>query len=580
MMNKKLISLVPDSMKFIVLTVLANWISLLFHIASVFSIAYLIESLFHGTITAVDMLVVFTLIAVSIGIRYAAIIKSTAYSHIASCEVKNKLRTLIYNKLLNLGISYDEKLSTSHIVQISGEGVEQIEVYFSKYLPQLFYSILAPLTLFSILSFIHLRVSLVLLVCVPLIPLSIIAVNKISKRLFHKYWSSYTDLGDGFIDNLGGLVTLKIYQDDAYYNDKMNENAENFRKITMSVLRMQLNSVTLMDLIAYGGAAVGIIFTLMAFSRQAITLSQAVTFILLASEFFIPLRLLGSFFHIAMNGMAAAEKIMNLLALDTGMEKGRDQAFINGDIEISNLSFGYTPEIEVLKDISLHIPQNSFISIVGESGCGKSTIAALLMGFHKNFNGSIKINHTPVTAYTEKSIMQNMCIIRHQNYLFKGTVRENLLIANKEATDTDLYHVLKKVNLYDFIMTRGGLDFILHENASNLSGGQVQRLALARALLHDASIYIFDEATSNIDIESENTIHKIIMELSGVKTVILISHRLANVVASDTIFVLKEGRLVEQGDHHELLQRAGTYSKLYTKQKALEDLYTGGTHCA
>lgn len=580
MINKKLVNLVPESMKFVFLTVFSSWISLLFNIGAVFSMAYLIEGLFRGTLTSMNMLVTFVLISLSIWVRYVAISRSTVYSHIASCAVKDKLRTRIYDKLLSLGINYDEKITTSHIVQISSEGVEQIDVYFSKYLPQLFYSILAPLTLFSILVFVNFKVSLILLICVPLIPLSIIGVNKVSKKLFHKYWSLYTDLGDNFIDNLGGLITLKIYQDDAYYNEKMNENAENFRKITMGVLRMQLNSVTLMDLIAYGGAAIGILLTVAEFSRQNITLSQAIIFILLASEFFIPLRLLGSFFHIAMNGVSSSEKIFKFLDIDTAKSQEGMKVFINGDIKISNLSFSYHPEVEVLKNISLHIPQNSFVSVVGESGCGKSTIASLLMGFHKDFSGSIKMNDIPTAQCSEKSIMKNMCIIKHENYLFKGTVAENLMLGNRFCTDSDLYNVLKQVDLYDFIISVGGLNFILYENASNISGGQAQRLALARALLHDASIYIFDEATSNIDIESERIIHNVIKELSKSKTIILISHRLANVVDSDIIFVLKEGSLIEQGTHLELLRKGNTYSELYAKQKTLEEIYTGGIHCA
>lgn len=576
MFNKKLIQLVPDSMKFVVLIVAANWLSLLFQIVSVFSIAYLIGQLYPMTLTGRDMLTGFLWICAAAGIRYAAITRSAKYLHLAGSKVKNRLRSLIYDKLLDIGISYDDKVSTSHIVQIASEGVEQIEVYFSRYLPQLFYSLLAPLTLFAVLSFIDFKIALVLLLTVPLIPLSIIAINKVSKKLFHKYWASYTGLGDHFIDILGGLATLKIYQDDGRYNDKLNENAENFRKATMRVLRMQLNSVTIMDLIAYGGAAAGIIITLIGFSQGVIGLSQAIAFILLASEFFIPLRLLGSYFHIAMNGMSAAEKIFELLELENpNPHHGKDD-FINGAIEIKNMTFSYTPEVKVLKNITLSIPEKSFVSIVGESGCGKSTLASLLAGFHKGFKGSITIGDTPVTAFSEKTLMRHMCIIKHTNYLFKGTVADNLLIAKKDAAESELYQVLKRVSLYDFIMANGGLQFNVLEEAANLSGGQAQRLALARALLHDASIYIFDEATSSIDMESEAAILKVIRELAGTKTVIMISHRLANVVGSDVIFVLKDGYLEAKGAHPALMQKSGTYKKLYTEQKSLEELSEKG----
>ena len=380
--------------------------------------------------------------------------------------------------------------------------------------------------MFTALSFINLKIALVLLICVPLIPASIIAVNKVSKKIFHKYWHSYTKLGDHFLDNLGGLTTLKIYEADNYYNEKMNQTSEEFRKITMKVLTMQLNSVTLMDLIAYGGAGIGIIFTLIEFSRHTITLSQAITFILLASEFFIPLRLLGSFFHIAMNGVASATNIFKLLELQNTSTEGAQFSFTNGDIEIKNLSFNYVPETEILKNISLKIPQNSLISIVGESGSGKSTIAALLMGFKQDFTGSITIHNTPIHNFSEKSLMENLCIITHENYFFKGTIFENLTMANKTATPDDMLNVLQKVNLYDFVTSNGGLDFMLQENASNLSGGQAQRLALARALLHDAKIYIFDEATSSIDRESETVILSVIKELAHSKTIILTALRM------------------------------------------------------
>ena len=576
MFNSRLVKLVPQSMRFIVQTVLFQWVGLIFNIIATFATAFLIEGLFFGQLTNTSLYIGFGLIFLAIVVRFMANIKATRMSYLASSEVKNKLRSLIYNKLLDLGLHYNEEVSTSKVVQMASEGVEQIEIYFGRYLPQLFYSLLAPITLFATLSFLNIKVAFILLICVPLIPMSIIAVNKFAKKLFSKYWASYTGLGDHFLDNLGGLTTLKVYEADEHYNEQMNIDAEHFRKITMKVLTMQLNSITLMDLIAYGGAAIGIIGALIAFRNGSITLSETVVFLLLTSEFFIPLRLLGSFFHVAMNGMAAAKNIFALIDLPEKDTKLRSQPFKNGDIEISNLNFSYDKERQILKDVSLTIKENNFVAIVGESGCGKSTLVSLLMGFNKHFNGNMTIGNVPLHTIDEKSLMENVCIVKHQNYLFKGSIRDNLLMGNKNASETQLLEALKKVNLFDFVIAEGGLDFMLLENASNLSGGQAQRLALARSLLHDAKLYIFDEATSNIDSESEAIIYGVIKDLAKTKTVILISHRLANVVDCDEIFVLEKGVLVERGTHHELLNLDGIYTNLFMSQKNLEEIFIGG----
>lgn len=576
MFNPRLIKLVPNSIRFIIHTVFYQWTGLLFNILATFSTTFLIEGLFFDKLTTRSIVIAFGLIILAIIVRFFTNIKATRASYYASSEVKNKLRSLIYNKLLDLGVHYNEEVSTSKVVQMASEGVEQIDIYFGRYLPQLFYSLLAPITLFIVLSFLNIKVAFILLVCVPLIPISIIAVNRFAKKLFHKYWASYTGLGDHFLDNLEGLTTLKVYEADEHYNKVMNTDAEHFRKITMKVLTMQLNSITLMDLIAYGGAAIGIICSLVAFGNGSISLSETIVFLLLTSEFFIPLRLLGSFFHVAMNGMAAAKNIFALIDIEAKDEIATTQAFKNGDIQFSNVNFSYDEDRQILKDISMTIKKNSFVSIVGESGCGKSTIVSLLMGFNKHFDGYISINGVSLSNIDSKSFMENVCIVKHQNYLFKGSIRHNLLMGNKNATDEALLDALKQVNLYDFVMSEGGLNFVLTEGASNLSGGQAQRLALARALLHNASIYIFDEATSNIDVESEGIIYNVIKTLAKTKTVILISHRLANVVESDTIFVLDQGKLVEQGTHEQLLAHGQTYTKLYMSQQNLEDIFKGG----
>jgi ABC-type transport system involved in cytochrome bd biosynthesis fused ATPase/permease subunit len=477
-------------------------------------------------------------------VRFICDRRASYASYKASVDVKRILREKIYEKLLRLGASYRENVSTSEVVQMSVEGVEQLETYFGRYLPQLLYSLLAPVTLFIILSFVNLKASLVLLICVPLIPLSIVAVQKIAKRLLNKYWGIYTYLGDSFLENLQGLTTLKIYQSDKKKAEEMDEESQRFRRITMKILTMQLNSTSVMDIIAYGGAAVGMIVTLSEYSKGNVSMGGALMLILLASEFFIPLRLLGSFFHIAMNGMAASDKIFVLLDLKEPEQKWDELNVVTGDICLENVRFSYQEDREILKGVSMNFTAGSFTSLVGTSGCGKSTVAGILMG--------------------------HITLISYNSYLFKGSVRDNLLMGKEDASEEEMYAVLKKVNLFEFLQEQQGLDTKILEKGSNFSGGQRQRLALARALLHDTSVYIFDEATSNIDMESEEMIMEIIHELSKAKTIILIYHRLANVVDSDRIYMLENGHVAEAGTHTELMESGGVYRKLYAYQSELE----------
>ena len=571
MINKRLIGLVNDSKKYIKYTVIFNWISLILNIISIFFIGNLLEKVFNKNFIMKDLIITGLVTIIAIIIRVICNIFASKMSYYSSVNVKKVLREKIYNKLTKLGSSYTEKVSTSEVVQVSVEGIEQLDIYFSKYLPQLFYSLLAPLTLFIILSFINFKSALVLLICVPLIPVSIIAVQKFAKKLLNKYWGIYTNLGDSFLENLQGLTTLKIYKADEEKSKKMDEEAENFRKVTMRVLTMQLNSISVMDLIAFGGAALGIIISISEFKRGNINLQGTFAIIMLSSEFFIPLRLLGSFFHIAMNGMAASDKIFKILDLEEDKCKNEEIKENNINITFKDIKFSYEESREILKGVSMDIKNRSFISIVGESGCGKSTIASIITKNNKNYEGSIKINNKELSNISEESIMKNITLVNHNSYLFKGTVEENLKMAKNNATEEEMNEVLKKVNLYNFLQNEKGLKTKLLEKASNLSGGQCQRLALARALLHNTPVYIFDEATSNIDMESENDIMKVIHNLRKEKTVILISHRLANVVPSDNIYVLKEGKIVESGNHSELIKNNKFYTKLYNSQMKLEN---------
>lgn len=568
MFNGRLIGLVEHAKKHIVLSVFFNWLSLLSNIAAIVSMVLLLDQAWKGELSGRSILVTAGVVAGAIVIRFGCNYKATMLSSQAAINAKKALRSQIYRKLLKLGSSYTEKASTAEMVQVAVEGVEQLESYFGRYLPQLFYSLLAPLTLFAVLSFVSFKAALILLICVPLIPISIMSVMKFAKKLFGKYWGNYVNLGNTFLENLQGLTTLKIYMADKAKNDEMNTAAESFRKITMKVLTMQLTSVSIMDLIAFGGAATGVIIAAQQFLAGTIGLGGALSIMLLSAEFFIPLRLLGSYFHIAMNGMAASDKIFRLLDWEEGEAKTRE---IDGiDIKLAGVQFAYEHERKILHEVSMDIPQGSYVAIVGESGSGKSTIAALLMGMSTGYGGSLTIGGHEVAAISEKSMMRHITWIGHNSYIFKGTVAENLQMGNSGASERQMLDALHKVKLAEFVIAQGGLAYELKEQGSNLSGGQRQRLALARALLHDSDIYVFDEATSNIDVESEESIMSVIHSLTGAKTVILISHRLANVVRCGTIYVLHDGRVAEFGNHQELLSRNGYYAELFNSQHRVE----------
>lgn len=570
MIDKKLIKLLPNSMKYTWRNVLVKWISLAVNIVSIFAICELIQRLAIGTAVLSDAGIVAVIIASAIVIRAICTKAGTKLSFLASRDVKKSLREQIYKKLLRFGSSYSENTATSEAVQLCVEGVEQLETYFGGYLPQFYYCMIAPVTLFVVLSFISFKAAIVLLICVPLIPISIIFVQKIAKRIFFKYWGQYTDMGSTFLENLQGLTTLKIYQADEYKNEEMNEQAEKFRKATMKVLVMQLNSITVMDICAYGGAAVGIIIATMEFGAGNVNFAGCLAIILLAADFFLPMRVLGSFFHVAMNGIAASGKIFRILDLP---EKETVTGEVNPDncaISCRDLRFSYEENREILHGVSLDFPKGSFVSIVGESGCGKSTLASIIMGRSSRYEGSVTIGGTQISSITEESRMENITLVAHDSYVFAGTVRENLLYARPDASDELLWAALEKTRLASFLRCENGLDTEIMENASNISGGQRQRLCLARALLHDTPVYIFDEATSNIDMESEADLMELIHEMAKSRTVILISHRLANAVDADRIYVMDGGNIRESGTHEQLLEMNGYYKRLWDAQRSLE----------
>ena len=574
MIKKRLLEIVPESKKYIAMNVLFQWLGMCCNIVMMYTIACLLNSLLLQQTISFGHSALIMMLAV--GIRIACIKATHTASYHASENVKKVLRGKLYEKLLKLGASYTEHVSTAEVVQLAGEGVEQLETYFGQYMPQFFYAFLAPVTLFFAIRPINVKVAVVLLVCVPLIPVSIVIVQKVAKRLLKNYWGQYAQLADHFLENLQGLTTLKIYQADEERHRQMNEDAEHFRKITMKVLTMQLNSIIVMDLVAYGGAALGILLAVHGYVQKDITFNGCLVIILLSADFFLPMRQLGSFFHVAMNGLTASDKIFAIL--DLPEESGNVSVQDAYGISLQNLHFGYTEEKEILHGIDMDILEGSFISVVGESGCGKSTIAGILMCRNKGYTGSVTIGGTELSKASEKDVMERMTLISHNSYLFKGTVKENLLLGDPQATDEDLWEVLERVKLKAFVMaSEEGLNMPVLEGGANLSGGQRQRLALARGILHDSKVYIFDEATSNIDVESENDLMGLILSMAkdtqSKKTVLLISHRLANVIRSDRIYVLDHGNLVQAGTHEALIKTQGTYKTLWDEQHSLESLY-------
>ena len=572
MIKTRLVRLLSHAKKYIIYTIFWQWISLLAQVLAVFSIANLLEHVVADDVTISVIEQTILILALVVIVRFMCERLTARSSYLACVDVKRILREKIYEKMLRLGASYSEQVSSSEVVQVSTEGVEQLETYFGKYLPQLFYSLIAPLTLFFILCRVSLKASVILLICVPLIPVSIVVVQKVAKRLLSNYWSVYTGLGDSFLENLQGLTTLKIYQADQVKADQMDAESQRFRRITMKVLTMQLNSTSVMDIIAYGGAAIGMGVAVSEFLKGNISMAGTLCIVLLASEFFLPLRLLGSFFHIAMNGMAASDKIFKILDLPEPQagEKTLPEGAL--DVRLNDVHFSYEADREILKGVKLDLPAGSFVSLVGESGCGKSTIAGLLAAKNRGYTGEITIGKISLSEINEENLMKHVVLIRHNSYLFKGTVEENLKMAKPDATKEEMENVLQKVNLLGFLQTQDGLQTKLQEKAGNLSGGQCQRLAIARALLRsDSAVYIFDEAASNIDVESEELIMNVVHELAKTKTVLLISHRLANVVKSDKIYFLKDGKIKESGTHEELMKANGEYRHLYDSQMSLEN---------
>lgn len=577
MLNKRLLELIPKVFTYTAQSVFFQWLSLLCNIAFTISICRFINYCFYNKTFNSQILIE------TLGITIVSILLRALFTKIninitsrISQQAKKILREKIFDKLCKIGISYKNYISTAEAVQVSVEGIDQLEIYFSQYVPQLFYSIISVVTLFILFSIFSIKVAVIFIVCVPIIPLSIVLIQKFAKRLLSKYWNSYTNLGDTFLENIQGLTTLKIYGCDEQKHIEMNKNAELFRKATMKVLIMQLNSISVMDLVAFGGSAIGIIIGISEFNNGSISLLNMLIIILLSAEFFIPLRQLGSFFHVAMNGTAAADKIFRILDIEDIEIKNNTTTLDDYNICLKNVSFSYDGSRTILNNINITLPNKGLFTLVGKSGCGKSTIASILTGKLKNYSGSIKLGNAELSDISENSLMNMVTYIPHNSYIFKGTIEYNLKMGKNDATKNEMLNVLPKVNLLDFVNSENGLNTEVTEQGNNLSGGQRQRLAIARALLHNTPIYIFDESTSNIDLESEEDIMNVIYELAKEKTVIMISHRLANAINSNNIYVINKGTVIENGTHTKLMEQSGYYAELFNKQQNLENFNKGG----
>ena len=564
MIHKRLVNSVPEAKRFVFLTVLLQFIGLLSNTTFIFCTG----GILHAIRQKESILLYLCFMTGCILISALTSFANSCTSFRASKKVKITLRSRIYEKILQLGAGYQEHSATAKIIQLATEGIEQLETWFSAFLPQFYYSMIASVTTFCFIAFLNLRMALVLLCCIPLIPISMVIVQGIARRLLKNYWSQYANLADNFLENLQGLTTLQIYKADEFKAKQMAAESENFRRVTMKVLSMQLNSIIIMDVIAYGGAALGIVLALSSFYAGTLSLENSFICILLAADFFIPLRRLGSAFHTAMNGSTASKNIFELF--DLGVTPATQGSGVppfanahcqqagnfgvpcpnaeNKNIIFTTKNLSYTFDRTILSDCNITIKQGQITAFIGKSGSGKSTVAKVLAGIYRNYKGSACINGTELQEVNPESLHNYVSYISHRDWIFAGTVRDCLLEGNPSANDEQMNQVLSQVQLLDFVNENGGLEMKLNEGGENLSGGQKQRLSIARALLHGSEVLIFDEATSNIDVESEAAILELIRSLKGKKTVIIISHRKESCAFADQTFLFEDSRVKPWND--------------------------------
>lgn len=572
MIDKELLSLLGGNRKYIAYSVIAMIFGLFANTAVTACICYAIGLAADGA-AASSYVAPALIAALCIALRFCITKATNEFKNALGAHVKKDLRHRAYDKMLRLGVRSSDSATMAGMTQVGVEGIEQLDLYYSTYLPQFFYSMIAPFILFAICAPIDWRTAVMLIVCVPLIPISIVAVSKYAKRIFAKYWGKYTSMGDVFLDSVQGLKELKIFKADARKHEQINASAEDFRKITMKVLVMQLASTTIMDLVAYGGAGAGIALAVSGVMNGADPI-KALFLVLIAVEFFLPLRSLGSAFHVAMNGASAGRKILEIL-------QAKEPEWGDGDIDdttaqLRGVTFSYDGKRDVLKDVTMSFPRVGMTAIVGESGCGKSTVVNLLSGAYRPSEGEVLAGGKKLSEISRAGWYSHLAIVSYNSYIFNESVRDNFKLARPEVSDEEIYAALEQVRLAEFVKSGGGLDKVIAEDGGNISGGQKQRLALAVALVADKEIYAFDEATSNIDGDSEAIIMDNIRKLSKVKNVIVISHRLANVVPADNIYFMSDGEVKESGTHDELIAKGGEYARLFNAQKALEEGYLDG----
>lgn len=555
----------PETRRWIAGTVLVQLAGLVLNILMMFLVVGFLGQLVEGRADVGFFVVSMILLLL---LQTMAVSRKSHMSHMASQSIKEHYREALFKKAYSMGLGYAAHMKQSELVQIAVEGIEQLDHFYGRFLPQLFYALISPLLLFAALSMVNWRAALFLFLLTPLIILVMMSVQRLARRVMGSYWQSYISLSERFLDNLRGLVTLKVYAADEESNRAMNEEASAFRIATMRVLRMQLANIIWMDLVAYGGAALGTALILWEYHAGRIDLAGVLLFILLAAEFFLPLRLLGSFFHVAMNGMSAMDRMLAILDLPDPEEGEGVIPAAPGALEISDLFFAYEAARPILQGVSVRAEAGRFIAIVGPSGCGKSTLAALIAGERRPNGG--RIRYAGVEDPSPQSLAERVGKVDASPWLFTGTVRELLHMARPDAADHILWQVLDAVALKDHFKAADGLDTFIEEAGKNLSGGQRQRLGIARLLLKEAPIYIFDEATSNVDAESEERILRTYRRLSQRSLVLMITHRMANAMLADEVWVMEEGRLVGAGAPSVLYRENALFRALVDEQAAFE----------